>query len=318
MSTIKFRVLLLIIAALPSVAFCQTLFQDASGKSNLYFGKLNNAWVTYNTSDKSGTIGYVRNNNTGYDLQKHWGLNYDFMYGGDVKVNVKDGVGNLISGGAFKPGVTAEGVIGITSDHWHGGNWANFFLSPSLSYTQYNYLDSGTTKVNKLNKWAAGCLLNIDLQFNIDDQAMTKRHYFFLGIQTGYSRQNNYNDLDDVELDTRVAGDSTTTVYSSQTAKSGSYKGYNTMPLNIDFGVTPRMFQHNYFGFNAYLRTNIFKDKNTVNLGTGIYLADDQKPNSVSGGIAWQFNDVGNALNKTTGLVQRSSLFLYVGYSIGK
>jgi len=320
------RQLLFILAStIPIGGFCQQLFQDASGKTNLFFSRDPYGWITYNTSDKSGSVGYTRNRADGYD---HDGdkVKYNYLYGGDIKVNVKDGLGSLVSGGSFRPGITLSGNAGVFSDNYPGiGNYMSLYLRPSLSYTQYNYIATSAAVIDKIKKVEAGLLLNFNLQFNLDKKTPgigvghdpLKRHYLFAGVQSGYTHANNYSDLDDVQLSTIINTAGNATVYKTETAKSGSYVGYNVIPLNIDVGITPRIFQHNYFGFNSYLRTNFLKSKNSTNAGVGIYLADEKKPSNIAGGLAWQFNDVFDVLKKAGGTFERSSLFFYVGYTIG-
>ena len=65
------------------------------------------------------------------------------------------------------------------------------------------------------------------------------------------------------------------------------------------------------------LITIFFQQKNFSNLGCGVYLADEKKPSNISGGFAWQFNDIFNKLDKPGNTFEKSSNFFYVGYTIG-
>jgi hypothetical protein len=309
--------------------FGQQLFQDASGKSKYFFANNPYGWLTYNTSDKSASLGYVHNSSrpVGYDHNKEKSK-YNYIYGGDLKVNVKDGLGNIISGGNFKPGITLAGTFGAFSDVFlNKGDYINLFVRPTISFTEYDYIPKNTNKLIKDKLFEYGFLFNFNFQFNEekviskkDGKNVTdpnKRHYYFVGLQTGINQINNYNDLDDVTLTTVLYSDTSGSVLSSKAAKSGSLIRNTAMPLNIDLGVTPRIFNHNYFGFNTYFRSNLFVSKSPTNVGLGIYLADEKKPSNIAGGIAWQFNDVFDVLKKAGSTFERSSLFLYVGYSIG-
>lgn len=315
----------LFLIILSNFAFSQQLFQDASGKTNLFFGQSPYGWITFNTSDKSSTIGYVRNRDNGYDHDKN--AKYNYLYGGDIKVNMKDGQSTLFSGGAFKPGITAEGTFGGFSDNlFNKGNYVNLYLRPTLSYTQYNYVDSitgGTPVLTKVNKIEGGVFISFNFQFNQDKHTASgidhfKHHYFFAGLQTGYNVINNYSDLDEVQMSTFITPMGNVIAEKTETGKFGKYQNYKVIPLNIDLAVTPRMFKHNYFGFNSYFRSDFLKEKNASKIGVGIYLADEKKPSNISGGFAWQFNDVFNKLKKPGTALDKSSVFFYIGYSIGK
>ncbi|WP_316762355.1 hypothetical protein [Pedobacter aquatilis] len=141
--------------------------------------------------------------------------------------------------------------------------------------------------------------------------------YVFLGLAMGYERKNNFSDLDDVEINTCQFGSpGIATASVSQTGKLGTYEAFNTMPIKADIAYVPNMFKQKSIGFNAYYRTALFKPNVTQNIGFGIFKSKDNEPASVLGGIAWQFNDVANTLLKPDNIIQRSSLFLYIGYSL--
>lgn len=309
----------------------QQIFQDAGGKANIFLGGASNGWLTFNSSDKSGSIGYNRNRNDGYDFNK---LKANLIYGGDVKIGIKNGTGSVVSDGSFKPAITLSGNIGLFADNLfklaptepspqRGTTiYGSFYLRPSFTFAQYAYVDTtlaGIPKMDKVSKKEAGILVNLNFQINKSRivNGVSRDHYFFIGLQSGYTRTNNYNDLDDVTITTNSITAGNTTISKSETGKFGQYQKYDVIPLNFDFGVTPRMFKHNFFGFNTYFRSNFNKPKNDCKAGVGIYLADEKKPSSITGGFAWQFNDIFNALQKNNkSTFEKSSIFFYVGYTI--
>jgi hypothetical protein len=316
---------------LSSIPFClhaQQLFQDASGETKIFLGTERYGWLFYNTSDKSASIGYnqIGFKSTGYDWKSK---EADLIVGGDLKINTKDGLGNVYSKGKVNTGFTLSGNLGFFQDNFlKSGNYLNVYLRPQISYKQYSYVDTVVLdyKLNKENKVEGSVLLNINIQLNrigsrIKDGIMIKdpkkRNYVFFSFQTGFKQINNYSDLDDGEIITVKSISGAKSIQTTETGKFGNYKRSNTMPLNLDLAFTPRIFKTNYIGFNFYFRTNLFKDANSSNVGFGTYLADPKKPSKISGGIGWQFNDVSDKLKKNNSIFQRSSAFFYVGYSIG-
>lgn len=311
---------------------CQQIFQDGSGKANIFLAKSSNGYITFNSSDKSGSIGYNQIRRDGSLYKK---IRANMIYGGDLKIGIKNGLGALLNDGSFKPSITLNGNVGLyTRDLFRLAPVAaaplkgtiifgSIYLRPSFAYSQYSYIDTlvgGIPKMNKVNKKESGVLLNINVQINnskTDAAGLVRNNYIFIGLQSGFARTNNYNDLDEVSINTTVISAGNVSTTKSETGKFGQYKKYDVIPLNFDIGVTPRMFKHNYFGFNGYFRSNFLKPKNDCKAGIGIYLADEKHPSSITGGFAWQFNDIFNALQKNDKTTfEKSSIFFYVGYSI--
>ena len=145
----------------------------------------------------------------------------------------------------------------------------------------------------------------------------TIERYWIIGLTTGYKRGNNFNDLDDVTVSALQFGTGQAYATTTQQGKLGTYEGYSVMPLNVDIAYNPMILGQSTIGFNTYLRTDIFKPKNTVNMGIGTYVTKENQPKNILGGLAWQFNDLGNKLKKDGSLVQRSSVFVYIGFTIG-
>jgi hypothetical protein len=302
-------------------AGAQQLFQDGSGSSNLFFGGQRFGYIFYNTNDKSATVGFNKGKSPdamvgGYEISR-WRADYIGAF--ELKVKTKDGIGNVFSQGQIDPGITANLKFGfVWDDFFKKGHWLNLYFQPRISYTQYSFIDTLqlSFELQKEKKVEWGGLFNANLQLNYD-QGKTK-NYFFIGLQTGVSRKNTYDDLDDGKITTLISQSGANRIETERTGKIGSYLGYTAIPLNFDIGWTPYIFKTNFIGFNLYYRTDFFKKPvTTSNIGGGVYIANPQKPSAITGGLGWQFNDLGNKLKKPESLVERSSIYFYVGYAIG-
>jgi hypothetical protein len=303
------------------------LFQDASGESNLFLGTSPYGWVRVNTASESVTLGYNRFRAVGFDFPRR---KTNLLYGADVKISVKDGTGNLLKDKSFQPGVSFNSNFGITKyDAWDTGAQLSIYLRPGIAYNQHLYVsnDNGAVRLDTVKKWAGQVTLNFAYFLPITRTKMnnnlavpkldTTEHYWIIGLATGYKRSNNFSALDDVTVNTYQFGNAQTYAVMTQEGKIGTYEGYSVMPLNIDIAYNPMILGQSTIGFNTYLRTDLFKPKNTVNLGVGTYLTKEDQPKNILGGLAWQFNDIGNRLKKDGSLIQRSSVFVYIGFTIG-
>ena len=199
-----------------------------------------------------------------------------------------------------------------------------------MGYNQYTNIrdTNGVPAVDKLSKWEPRALFNINYFVNLTkekhklENGQTKtdtvERYLSLGMSTGYKRSNNTASLDDGSVNTVQFGSSSSYAVKTEEGKLGAFEGYHVIPLSLDIGYTPRILGQSSIGFNSFLRNEINKPKNTVDLGIGIFVSKENEPRSVVGGLAWQFNDVANRLDKEDNLVQRSTVFFYVGFTLGK
>lgn len=319
----------LIVLALFSIAStqlkAQNLFQDASGQSNIFIVKDPFGWIRFNSSDQSVSLGYNHLRSAGYDFKLN-NANWTFFEGGDLKVNSKSGIANIFKGDQLNAGLAISGNFGInTYNLANKGNYQSIYLRGGLNYDNLSYIynSNNTAIIAKTNSLTGRLLFNWNYQFNLTRiktggvKPDTTETYLFLGFSSGFSRLNNYNDLNDITARTlkfgNTSGTEATTIV---TGKNGQYKVYSAVPLNVDVGYTPRIFKTNTIGFNSYFRTNFFKTQNTADAGVGIYISKKDIPSNIIGGLAWQFNDIGNELQKPGSLTERSSVFFYVGYTI--
>jgi hypothetical protein len=302
----------------------QNLFQDASGESNMYIAQQDPfGWIRFNSSDQSVALGYNHVRSAGHDFTT-FNSEWSFFGGGDFKVNSKNGIANILKNDALSTGLAFNGNFGINTYNLRKkGNYSTIYLRGNINYDNLTYIYNSNSQaiIDKTNRFSGKLLANLNFQFNFDNtDAKTGNKYetyLFLGLSTGFSKVNNYGDLDDITATTYQFGSNTSVeAEKTTTGKAGQYTVYNAMPLNIDIGYTPRILQNNTIGFNSYFRTNFFKEKNASNAGLGLYIAKKDKPSNVIGGLAWQFNDLTNTLHKTGSLTEKSSVFFYVGYTI--
>lgn len=319
------RICTLILAVLINFTVKAQMFTDASGQNDLFIGSSPFGWARFNTSSESASIGYNYLRNAGYNF--HWGKTpYRFLYGSDVTVKAKDGIANVLKSKKINPGVAVNGNWGISTDNLRNkGNYMSLYLRGGIEYTSLNYMHNttGNATIDTVKKVNGKLLAVLNFQFNISHKDVSLgadsiyTTYLFLGLSSGYQKISNYNDLDDVEANTYQFGSTAATaVYVNQAGKLGTYESYNSLPINFDIAYTPKMFGLSNVGFNAYFRTNLYKKNNTANLGIGLYNTKSKEPASVVGGLAWQFNDLGNTLGKTDNLIQRSSVFFYIGFTL--
>jgi len=313
MNHFKISISIIFLSFIDNTVFSQTLFEDAKGETNMFIGQAPFGWARFNTSDNSASIGYNRVRLAGFDNP---GKQTSAFFGGDLKVKVKDGLGKIVNDKKLTPGFSINGNLGL-QHLTKTGNILAAYIRPQLSYTNYTYLDTLQIKSNDVNKWETGVMAHVNYQVNWADSVSGKESYLFLGISTGYKRANNYDQLDDGVYEVFLDSTGNAAIVTETSGKKGTYVGYNTMPLNIDIAWLPEIFEKNLFGINTYFRTNFFKEKNTSDIGIGVFLAQDGKPRNIIGGLAWQFNDIGNKLDKEDNLIERSSVFFYVGFSIG-
>jgi len=195
----------------------------------------------------------------------------------------------------------------------------NLFLRPELSYNSYSYIDPMLSNflINNEKKWESSLMVNLNFQFNLGIKSK-KSSYLFVALQSGWKEKNNYDDLDEQTINTVLFQGAGKSIESSETGKIGKYEKENILPINFDIGFTPRLFDQNYFGFNAFLRTEAYKKVNNTRMGFGLYVANEKNPSKITGGLGWQFNDVFLKTNTTKGFVERSSIFLYAGFALSK
>src|SRR5688500_3738678 len=184
-----------LIALLSISAKSQRLFQDAAGESNIFLSKSPFGFVFFNTSDKSASLGYNYTRRAGYDFEK-WKASY--IYGGDIKVGVKEGLGSIIAKGDIKPGISLNANFGITK-LVNNANFLNLFIRPGFSYTEFTYISnvSNLPEVKDLKKKLGSFLINLNYQLNgagkkFDELTQrriidsTKHFNLLLSVQTGY------------------------------------------------------------------------------------------------------------------------------------
>jgi hypothetical protein len=300
------------------------VFQDASGETNLFLGSSPFGWIRVNTSSESVTLGYNRFRSDGYDFRN---TKTSLLFGMDTKISVKDGTGSLFSNKKFQPGISLNANFGFTKfDSWDTGSQFSFYIRPGISYNQFIYVsdNNSAVKVDTVKKWLPQAMLNFSM-FIPRKRTKKDRHgnpktverYWIGGISSGYKKSNNFSSLDDITVNSFQFGNAQTYAITTQQGKMGAYSGYDVLPVNVDLAYNPEIFGQTSVGFNTYMRTEIFKPKNTVNIGIGTYLTKDGQPRNIMGGLAWQFNDIGNVLDKKENLLQRSSVFAYIGFTIG-
>jgi hypothetical protein len=313
MSHIKISISTMLFLFVTDMLISQTLFEDAKGETNMFIGQAPFGWARFNTSDNSASIGYNRVRLVGFDRSA---VQTSSFYGGDIKVKVKDGLGKVVNDKKLTPGFSINGNLGL-QHLTKNGNMLAAYTRPQLAYTNYTYLDTLQIKSNDIKKWESAVMFHVNYQVNWADSTSGKESYLFLGISTGYKRANNYDQLDDGVYEALLDSTGNASIVTETEGKKGNYVGHNTMPVNVDIAWLPEIFEKNLFGINTYFRTNFFKEKNTSDLGIGVFLAQDGKPRNIIGGLAWQFNDISNKLDKDDSLIERSSIFFYVGFSIG-
>jgi hypothetical protein len=300
------------------------LFQDAAGETNLFLGSAPYGWIRVNTSSESVSVGYNRFRSVGYDFQD---IKTSWLYGLDTKITVKDGTGNLLSKKQFQPGISVNANFGVTRfDKWGIGSQYSFYIRPGTSYNQYIYVSNNNSavKVDTVKKWTPQVIFNFSTfipktktKTDGSGKSITVERYWILGASAGYKKSNNFSTLDDITVNSLQFGNGQTYAITTLQGKMGTYSGYDVVPVNIDIAYNPMIFGQSSVGFNTYMRTEAFKPENSVNIGIGTYLTKDGQPRNILGGLAWQFNDVGNAKNKDDNLIQRSSIFAYIGFTIG-
>lgn len=312
--------ILLLLTALSLSTKAQTVFEDASGESVLIKNADLKDWfnIRINTASESFTLSYIGTRNLKDGQVKNSTtemISRRSMLGFDLKLKVKDGIGNVYKQGKLNTGISAALIWGIQKENYDTKTPIytrprSFYLKAGLSYDKYAMLDTLNYSKTELKKLQPFASLNKNW-FYTSKTSNDHPVYSLAGISFGYKVTNNTEDLDDGIGSTLLGSAPNYSVGKQDAGKLGDYQTYHSFPLRLDYGILPRLFGKNILGINAFARAGINEPKTPINLGTGVFFSKDNEPTNVVGGFGWQFN---NVVHKS--LMSNSSVFVYIGYTI--
>lgn len=311
----RLKLLLLpLLISISTIAQAQTLFEDSKGESSIFLSNMPYGWVRVNSSSESVTLGYNRLRPAGHDGTTRLLRSFKYMYGTDFTFKMKDGLGNLVSKGKVNAGGSVNFTLGVSGQDTSKKpvNPYALYARGGFTYDKYTMIDTIAATAADVKKWGWGVALHYNKQWARPNSDNTRRTFLLFGASFGIKGGNNTDDLKDGSLNTTIVSSGQKSVVTSQDGKLGQYQGLTTLPLKLDFGVSPTIYGANIVGFNAYWRTSFRTPGNPTNLGMGMFFSGKDRPTSVIGGIAWQLNDIFHE----TQLVNTSSVFFYVGYTI--
>lgn len=256
----------------------QSVFEDTKGKSAIFLPE--GGTFAFNMADASLKLSYANRVS-----------DRDLFFGFDIGGKSNNGILPLISKGNISPGAKVNGVVGFKeffNDTKRYDGWLALKVGyEGASFKLYNPDTTFDKQISKTSFNAFVSSLNFNLK--IDGNKL-------FAVSFGFQNANNFDDLDDVELNDKIVYfdsiSNTSRSYETKTnAKIGSYKTFNQVPINVDYFWTPR--NQSRIGFYHYWRTNITLGDNVKNgLGTGIYLLKKKNPLASLIGVVFEVKDL--------------------------
>lgn len=291
----------------------QQIFEDASGESSLYLTDNNYAWFRLNTSSSSATLGFNYLQQNGFTLGKFYGIG-----GLDLSASVKNKLGVIFKDSKVSPDVGISGNLGFASDVlFEKDALISIFYRGELKNQKFDMasVSADTAFIDTKVRWSGKHSVNLNLFVQYGDDVESLRFLSF-GFSFGYRDKYNYDDLDGVDI--LYPSGVNSNVYSKKTGKTGMLESLASCPLRIDIGYLPRIMKQNSLGFNLYFTAETFTSQQVVNLGIGTFFTKKDAPQSVIGGISWQFTDLSNAKGSDNSLGERSIALMYIGYVLNQ
>lgn len=283
----------------PSPSTGQSIFEDSKGNSAIFLPS--GGTFRLNAADASLKFSYADRVST-----------KKLFYGFDVSGKTNDGLFSLISNGNISPGTKVNGIIGL-QELFHKTNLFDGWLALKVGYegSSFKLFNPESVFTNQIKKTSFNTFTS-SLAFNLRIGGNK-----LLALSVGYQKVNNYSDLDELELtDTKTINDSvsnTTRTYMSKVkARTGDYKVFDQVPINIDFFWTPN--NNPRIGFYHYLRTKFSAGKATNGFGSGLYLLKKNNPLSSTAGIVFEVSDI-SKLND--GFGNNFTINFIVAYNFG-
>lgn len=318
---------LIIICLISFSVNSQTLFEDESGDSSFYINQGPKGWIKFNSSSSSVTLGYNRNREVGYDFETE-SFTMNYLLSLNSTAVVEKGVGSVFSKEDIAPGVGGELHFGLisrdyfdkdrTDENKFTNSIASLFFKIGMDNKKLTTIDTLNISKTSKNKWLFDFSLNLNLKINNPRTVDGKKfvNYHFIGTSIGRKKISNLETLGDVQLQTISGSSETSQVVKVDKGKAGQLDLATASYLYIDYGFMPTLFGDNQIGFNGYYRGNYGGFKTVNNLGFGVFFSKKDVPEGILGGVAFQLNDINNNLEKEENLLQRSTIFFYVGYNL--
>nr|WP_298926547.1 hypothetical protein [uncultured Allomuricauda sp.] len=306
----------------------QTLFEDQSGESSYYFNDGPKGWIKFNSSSSSVSLGYNRKRGAGFDKtinRPNYSYNYNYIVGLNTTVTVEEGIGTVFSEQDISPGVGLELLFGILSRDYldkkkkvKTNSISSLFLKGGVTNTKLTTIDTLQIEKNSANEWLYDLSLNINARLNCPylKNGDSKIIYHFIGAALGRKKVSNLETLNKVELQSIINNNGSSQVVSIEEGRAGQLDLTSASYFFLDYGISPNLFGNNQIGFNTYYRGNYGGFKSVNNVGVGVFFSKKDEPQGVLGGIAFQLNDIGNNLESEVNLIDRSTVFFYVGYNL--
>jgi hypothetical protein len=244
--------------------------------------------------------------------------NYVFNYNGlglSIKGKTEDGIGSLFSKGQITP-KTQLGLYYIfksvkIENNLHQYTWV-FSPFVNVNFASYQLVPSDSAYA--FDKTEAN-ITGFNAGISLFRQGYIRANQIVLGGSYTFSRKNNYNDLDQVELKEYYIKNDT---LGGQTQISkvndngyvygvGTIKEYNNSNLKIYASYLPEYFKYRVaFILYPSVDINDLYDNPLFNLGFGVHFMQKGNPGLSVAGVNFEFTDINNAKEKTDPFLKRS------------
>lgn len=297
---------------LPSILVAQSLMETVGGDEIFVNpnGLINNFLLgSINPTEQSLQI------KTFYALPNPSGITPNKYFVIGAKGKPSDGIATLFSGGKFNP-----------SNNFNI-SYIKIFLFADRDNEKSKIIDFVTLKfdqtVNKYTLFRPDSVFNNQINnFNFNGSALTVNYNLLIkgrhlaSAIFGYSRQNNYSDLEQTEIrDFKTIMDLSGKIKEygkTITGRLGEYKEYDRFPLRLSYTICPSEDEKDKdklkSGFTLYYSANLGKTKPVTNLGFVLFLTKPSEKTGIRNSIinlGVQANDFFDVKNKETALKKR-------------
>lgn len=328
----KSLISLLIFVTLLNRANSQDYFEDLKGTGNSILLNGGDGKLLFssrlNIGDNSAKVNLYRQylvHENGFETADFKNRNkFNIGWGAFVKAKIENGLGSLFGGGHIAPGYTGSAYLSIGNKIWHNKNdivhfssWA-IILSGTYSGSEFQLYDQTTDifsdqLIDTIFK-SAGVGLSFIYQLHPDASNV------YLGFSAKYSKANNFNKLDKVDIKNDsiyTSGGTIRTITivneNGNTYGVGNYKEYNNLNLRLNTSYVPG-FLNNEIGFVFYPSIDISKVfAPKYNLGFSFNLLKKGSPSTSQAALLIEFNDLNNAAKSKKTFFKRS---FSIGFTI--
>ncbi|GAB3983487.1 hypothetical protein GCM10028806_56750 [Spirosoma terrae] len=271
-----------------------SLIQDTKGETSLIINQNSNRLLSINVADASIGLS-VLDKNSG--KKSFWG--------GLAKFKTSENVATLLTGNVFNPSVDLSAYLGryIKSDRGKVRIW---YVAPSIKLDAFKVLESNSLN----NKYFFGG--SVKGGFNKIGKAF--KGTAIIGYSGSIGYLNNTSDLKTVDVYTRVEIDSTVILKNKKSGFVDNYQKFFGARLNIDYAVFPFK-NYGYISIAVYGRGQLWGYQPTQKAGIGIFVGQQGAPTKIVAGIAYQVNDIFNAVSDEPTFLKRTGVNLVAGFN---